>query len=94
MGVIPADALSAPIHGFHSLHGRALQEGTSQRSVFGVGISFAIITTIVIGLRIYVRVSLVQGGLGADDCELYVRVIARKPTNGTKYRSHGCWSGL
>ncbi|KAK9778499.1 putative Integral membrane protein [Seiridium cardinale] len=49
------------------LAARELQEGTKQGSVFGVGIAFIILTAIVIGLRLYVRLVLVRGGLGWDD---------------------------
>ena len=48
-------------------HPRALQEGTKQASTFAVAIPFILITTLVMGLRLHVRLRLVQGGLGTDD---------------------------
>lgn len=46
---------------------RALQGNTKQASMFAVAIPFIITTTIVMGLRLHVRLRLVQGGLGTDD---------------------------
>ncbi|KAF2179061.1 hypothetical protein K469DRAFT_694975 [Zopfia rhizophila CBS 207.26] len=51
----------------HRWHVRAIQQGTKQASMFAVAIPFIFITSIVIGLRLYVRLSLVQAGLGIDD---------------------------
>jgi hypothetical protein len=49
------------------LQRRALQEGTKQASTFAVAIPIIAITTVVMGLRLDVRLRLVQGGLGTDD---------------------------
>ena len=46
---------------------RTLQDGTEQGSMFAVAIPFIVVTTIFMGLRLYVRLCLVQGGLGLDD---------------------------
>lgn len=43
-----------------------VEAGTRQGSVFGVGISFMTFIGIVMGLRMYVRVKLIQA-VGADD---------------------------
>jgi hypothetical protein len=55
------------------LQRRAFQDGTKQASMFAVAISFICITTIVMGLRLHVRLRLVQGGLGMDDREYFTR---------------------
>lgn len=54
----------------HQWHARAIQQGTKQGSMFAVAIPFILISSIVMGLRIYVRLSLVQAGLGIDDRKL------------------------
>jgi hypothetical protein len=59
--------------GLQQLQRRAFQDGTKQTSLFAVAISFIFITTIVMGLRLHVRLRLVQGGLGMDDCEQSTR---------------------
>ncbi|KAH8881991.1 hypothetical protein GQ53DRAFT_886317 [Thozetella sp. PMI_491] len=51
------------------LSARALQEGSDQLSVYGVGIAFIVITTVVMGMRLWVRLVLLRGGLGADDSD-------------------------
>jgi hypothetical protein len=51
----------------HRWHARAIQHGTKQGSTFAVGIPFIIITIIVMFLRLWVRLNLVQAGLGMDD---------------------------
>lgn len=55
----------------HQWRTRAIQEGTNQTSVFGVGIAFSIVTLGVMGLRLYCRLILLSSGLGADDCEFW-----------------------
>ncbi|KAH9992558.1 hypothetical protein F4779DRAFT_637529, partial [Xylariaceae sp. FL0662B] len=59
--------------GQHQLHARAvavggsIEPGTKQMSLFAVGIPFMVVTAIVIGLRIWVRVGIVKDGLKTDD---------------------------
>lgn len=48
------------------LQSRALEAGTRQHSVYGVNISFMIVTFIVIVLRMYVRKVLIHA-VGVDD---------------------------
>ena len=60
------------LDGSQQLQRRAFQDGTKQASMFAVAISFIFITTIVMGLRLHVRLRLVQGGLGMDDREYYI----------------------
>ncbi|PVH95164.1 hypothetical protein DM02DRAFT_660418 [Periconia macrospinosa] len=51
----------------HRWHARALEHGTKQASTFAVGIPFIIISTVVVGLRIHVRLNLLKGKLALDD---------------------------
>jgi hypothetical protein len=48
---------------------RGLDDGTKQASLFAVGIPFIAIASIIVFLRIYVRVRLIRLRLAADDCE-------------------------
>ena len=61
------------LDGSQQLQRRAFQNGTKQASMFAVAISFIFVTTIVMGLRLHVRLRLVQGGLGMDDREQLIR---------------------
>lgn len=45
---------------------RGIEHGTRQASVFGVGISFAVFIMVVIALRLFVRISLINA-IGVDD---------------------------
>lgn len=45
---------------------RGIEHGTRQASVFGIGISFAVFVLVVICLRLYVRISLINA-IGVDD---------------------------
>lgn len=47
-----------------------VEVGTRQGSVFGVGISFMTFIGIVMALRMYVRVKLIQA-VGVDDSKTY-----------------------
>lgn len=52
---------------FSRLYNRAgIEAGTRQASVFGVGISFIVFISVVMGLRMYVRVKMIQA-VGVDD---------------------------
>jgi hypothetical protein len=56
---------------FSRLYVRAgVEPGTRQASVFGVGISFMVFTSIVMGLRMYVRLRLIRA-IGPDDSKHY-----------------------
>lgn len=59
----------------HLLKARAFQEGSNQASVFIVGIVFSIIAMTVMGLRIYCRLVITQGGLGLDDYLMLAGVV-------------------
>ncbi|KAF9891192.1 hypothetical protein FE257_004756 [Aspergillus nanangensis] len=50
----------------HFLLPRAIEPGTRQASVFGIGISFSVFILIVICLRMYVRMKLIHA-VGVDD---------------------------
>ncbi|KAH6644143.1 hypothetical protein C7974DRAFT_15389 [Boeremia exigua] len=54
---------------------RALHDGTKQVSTFAVAIPFILVTTLVMILRLHVRLRLLQGGLGIDDCLLLIGYI-------------------
>lgn len=43
-----------------------IESGTRQGSVFGVGISFIVFITIIMTIRIYVRIVIIKA-VGADD---------------------------
>ena len=60
------------LDGSQQLQRRAFQDGTKQASMFAIAISFIFTTTIVMGLRLHVRLRLVQGGLGMDDREYFI----------------------
>ncbi|CAI7660192.1 unnamed protein product [Penicillium bialowiezense] len=52
---------------FSRLYNRAgIEAGTRQASVFGVGISFIVFISVVMGLRMYVRVKMIKA-VGVDD---------------------------
>ena len=53
----------------HQWQARALEKGTKQASMFAVGIPFIVITSIVVILRVHVRLSLLRSQLALDDCE-------------------------
>ncbi|KAF2020314.1 hypothetical protein BU24DRAFT_419859 [Aaosphaeria arxii CBS 175.79] len=67
--------MAPTMHNFHQWHTRAIEEGSKQMSMFAVAISFIIITTFVMGVRLHVRLNLVQGGLGLDDILMLVGTI-------------------
>jgi hypothetical protein len=48
---------------------RGILAGSRQASVFGVSISFMVVTAVVIALRIYVRKVLIRA-VGADDSKM------------------------
>ncbi|KAH5982692.1 hypothetical protein HBI07_252410, partial [Parastagonospora nodorum] len=50
--------MSAPHELLHQWPSRALQTGSMQASVFAVGISFAVITVVMMGLRMFVELCL------------------------------------
>lgn len=52
----------------HQWTSRAFVEGSRQMSVVGVAIAFMIITAVVVGLRMWVRIYIING-VSADDCE-------------------------
>ena len=56
--------------GLHALHARELVPGSNQASVFAIGIVFAIVAIVVMGLRIHCRINVIGCGLGTDDCKL------------------------
>ena len=49
---------------------RGLESDTKQSSLFAIGIPFIAIASVVVFLRIYVRVRLIRLKLATDDCEL------------------------
>jgi hypothetical protein len=53
----------------HQWHTRTLEPGTKQASLFAVGISFIIISSYVVFLRIHVRLHLQKLQLTAEDCK-------------------------
>jgi hypothetical protein len=53
----------------HQWQARALEKGTKQASLFAVGIPFILIASVVIFLRVFVRLRLLQVKLAADDCK-------------------------
>lgn len=66
-------------------------ESAKQASLLAVAFPFIVVTSIVMGLRLFVRLRLVQGGLGLDDRKFEVRCRAdvRMLTQNT--RSYACW---
>lgn len=62
---------------------RDIEPGTRQASVFGVGISFMAFIFIVICLRMYVRIRLINA-VGVDDSKLPWSVISQR-TNLTDF---------
>jgi hypothetical protein len=85
-----------PLHEtLHHWHARALENGTKQASLFAVGIPFIIISSVVVFLRLYVRLRLVRLRLAADDCKLYI--VAQRyhyDADLSKTRSDACWYTL
>ncbi|KAF2684220.1 hypothetical protein K458DRAFT_303568 [Lentithecium fluviatile CBS 122367] len=51
----------------HQWQARALEKGTKQASMFAVAIPFILITSVVVILRVHVRLRLLQGRLAMDD---------------------------
>ena len=49
---------------------RGLESDTKQSSLFAIGIPFIAIASVVVFLRVYVRVRLIRLKLATDDCEL------------------------
>ncbi|KAK0668448.1 hypothetical protein QBC41DRAFT_121977 [Cercophora samala] len=70
----PAIAIRAAEAGHH-LATRAFVPGSNQVSVFVVGIVFSIIAITVMGLRVYCRLVITQGGLGIDDYLMLAGVV-------------------
>lgn len=52
----------------HQWRTRALQHGTKQASMFAVAVPFIVITSVVVSLRLHVRLRLLHGTLATDDC--------------------------
>jgi hypothetical protein len=57
----------APLHTLHQWQARALEKGTKQSSLFAVGIPFIVIASVVMVLRVHVRLRLLQVRLELDD---------------------------
>ncbi|KAK1146140.1 hypothetical protein N8T08_003229 [Aspergillus melleus] len=53
---------------------RGIEHGSRQASVFGIGVSFAVFIMVVIGLRLYVRISLINA-IGVDDVLMVIGAI-------------------
>ncbi|PLB50030.1 hypothetical protein P170DRAFT_463334 [Aspergillus steynii IBT 23096] len=53
---------------------RGIEHGTRQASVFGIGISFAVFIMVVILLRLYVRISLINA-IGVDDVLMVIGAV-------------------
>lgn len=53
----------------HQWQARAFEQGTKQASMFAVGIPFIVISSIVVGLRVHVRLNLLKMKLAWDDCK-------------------------
>jgi hypothetical protein len=60
----------------HQWHTRGLEPGTKQASLFAVGITFIVISSSVVLLRIHVRIHLQKLQLAAEDCK--TTIIAGK----------------
>ncbi|CAO2649750.1 Nn.00g010420.m01.CDS01 [Neocucurbitaria sp. VM-36] len=77
---------------FHQWHTRALEKGTKQASMFAVGIPFIVITSIVVFLRVHVRLRLLRLQLAADD---YLMIIGTFFTIGLSIANMICgWYGV
>jgi hypothetical protein len=76
----------------HQWQTRALEKGTKQASMFAVGIPFIVITSIVVILRVHVRLRLLRVQLAADDCKFTVLGHAQKCyAHSSDSRFDDCW---
>lgn len=57
----------------------------------GLFIFFPILTTITVGLRLFVRIKLCKGAFGWDDVALIITYVSLRPT---QYRNFECISQL
>ena len=74
------------------MQSRGLEAGTKQGSLFAVGISFIVITSVIIFLRIYVRIRLTKLHLAVEDCKSTATGnLCKLPANMIKSRSDAIW---
>lgn len=66
---MPPTVMVTPLAaGLHAWDAREMLAGSNQASVFAVGIVFSVLAISVMALRIYCRLSIINCGLGTDDC--------------------------
>jgi hypothetical protein len=83
----------SPLRGVsHQIQPRGLESGTKQASLFAVAIPFIAITTVIVVLRIYVRLRLKQLCLAIDDCKsTFTRKSRNVVTDMIESRSDALW---
>jgi len=74
---------------------RGLESDTKQSSLFAIGISFIAIASVVVFLRVYVRVRLIRLKLATDDCEFnLIANFNKRHTDKAKLRFDNLWRVL
>ena len=79
----------------HHMQPRGLESDTKQSSLFAIGIPFIAIASVVVSLRVYVRVRLIRLKLATDDCEFHpIANYSKRRTDRAKLRFDNLWRNL